>query len=135
MASDQGIVELLASQRHVEAFEMLLSSYQDKVFRLAWSMLGNREQAEDAAQEIFLRVWKALAKYRGESALGTWIYSIARNACLTAIARRAARPTVPLKEAGQPAAATAAPDPPVDMLGMVAQLPEKHRQVVMLYYM
>lgn len=135
MASDQDITQLLLSKRHVEAFDMLLGSYQDKVFRLAWSMLGNHEQAEDAAQEIFLRIWKSLSRYRGESALGTWIYSIARNACLTAIARRAARPTVPLKEAGHPAATAAAEEPRADVIGLVAQLPEKHRQVVMLYYM
>src|SRR5260370_38663705 len=83
---------------------MLRGAYQNKVYRLAYSLLGERAQAEDAAQESFLRVWKALAKYRGESALGSWIYAIARNQCLTLIAQRARRPQAPLNEAVHAAA-------------------------------
>jgi RNA polymerase sigma-70 factor (ECF subfamily) len=131
MASDPEILAQLAAGRPVEAFEMLLDTYQHKVFRLAYSMLGERAQAEDAAQEIFLRIWKALARYRGDSALGTWIYSVARNACLTAIAKRAARRDVPLEE---PKPASTPPSPP-DVLRFVAQLPDNQRQAVMLYYM
>jgi RNA polymerase sigma-70 factor (ECF subfamily) len=64
--------------------------------------------------------------------VGTWIYSIARNVCLTAISRRAARPPVELREAAQESQAAA---PTCEVLGLVEQLPEKYRQVVMLYYM
>ena len=134
MARDPEIAALLGSGRHAEAFEMLVGAYQNKVFRLAYTMLGDRAAAEDAAQEAFLRIWKSLARYRGESALGTWIYSIARNACLTAISRRSARATLPLEEATAKAASSP-PQPAWDALGFVVQLPEKQRQVVMLYYM
>jgi RNA polymerase sigma-70 factor (ECF subfamily) len=134
MACDQEIQSLLASARHAEAFEMMLGVYRNKVFRLAYSMLGDRELAEDAAQEVFLRIWKALARYRRESALGTWIYAIARNACLTQIARRKTHPTLPLEEAG-PRSSGPVERPSVDILRLVAQLPEKQRQVVMLYHM
>ena len=79
-------------------------------------MLGERPQAEDAAQEIFLRVWKSLDRFRGDSALGTWIFSIARNACLTAISKRVR--SVPILEPAE----GVAPDQQCDILGMVGRV-------------
>jgi RNA polymerase sigma-70 factor, ECF subfamily len=131
MAADGNIASLLKSGRRTEAFEALLAAYQDKVFRLSYSMLGDRAQAEDAAQESFLRIWKSMDRYRGESALGTWIFSIARNVCLTAISKR--RRPAPIEEAER-----AAPEPPDrkrDIFHLVDQLPANYRQVVMLFYM
>jgi hypothetical protein len=64
----------MAADANIQAFEELLAAYQDKVFRLCYSMLGDRAQAEDAAQENFLRIWKSMERYRGEAALGTWIF-------------------------------------------------------------
>lgn len=131
MASEDSIASLLASGRRTEAFEALLLAYQDKVFRLCYSMLGDGAQAEDAAQESFLRIWKSMDRYRGESALGTWIFSITRNVCLTAISKRAW--SAPIE-----AAERRAPDPPDrqrDILRLVRQLPDNYRQVVMLFYM
>jgi RNA polymerase sigma-70 factor (ECF subfamily) len=131
MATDENIAALLARGSRTEAFETLLADHQDRVFRLCYSMLGDRAQAEDAAQESFLRIWKSLDRYRGESALGTWIFSITRNVCLTAIAKR--RKTAQIEDA-----ARARPEPPQqerDMLRLVTQLPDNYRQVVMLFYM
>lgn len=131
MVSEDNITALLAAGRRTEAFEALLAAYQDKVFRLSYSMLGDRAQAEDAAQESFLRIWKSLDRYRGESALGTWIFSIARNVCLTSISKRAR--SAPMDDAGRPK-----PDPPdrqPDIVRLVGRLPENYRQVVMLFYM
>jgi RNA polymerase sigma-70 factor (ECF subfamily) len=135
MASEENIASLLGaplgSERRTEAFEALILAYQDKVFRLCYAMLGDRAQAEDAAQESFLRIWKSLDRYRGESALGTWIFSIARNVCLTSISRR--RPSAPIEEAER--ARPEAPDRQRDIVRMVGQLPDNYRQVVMLFYM
>ncbi len=131
MASDENIVSLLGSGLRTQAFEMLLAAYQDKVFRLCYSMLGDRAQAEDAAQESFLRIWKSMDRYRGESSIGTWIFSITRNVCLTAISKR--RQSAPLEDAdhGEPEA----PDRQRDIVRLVGELPENYRQVVMLFYM
>jgi RNA polymerase sigma-70 factor (ECF subfamily) len=131
MVSEENIASLLAAGRRTEAFEALLAAYQDKVFRLSYSMLGDRAQAEDAAQESFLRIWKALDRYRGESALGTWIFSIARNVCLTLISKRAR--SAPIDDADR-----SKPDPPdrqPDIVRLVGRLPDNYRQVVMLFYM
>jgi len=128
----------LEHQRWHQAFDLVVKHYQTKVFHLAFSILGNREQAEDASQEILLRIWRALPMYRGASALSTWIFSIARNASLTALKRGASWRTVSLEEPGVSAAAVVRPTA-ARSLGaleaLVAELPEKQRQVIALFYM
>jgi len=131
MASGENFASLLASGRRTEAFEALLGAYQDKIFRLCYSMLGDRAQAEDAAQEALLRIWKSMDRYRGESSIGTWIFAIARNVCLTSIAKR--RAAVPIEQAER--VAPDAPDRQFDILELVHRLPGNYRQVVMLFYM
>src|ERR1041385_3950145 len=134
MASDAEIVSELTAGRVQEAFGMLIDAYQNKVFRLAFAMLGERAQAEDASQEIFLRIWKALARYRGDSALGTWIFSIARNACLTAIAKRAARRDAPLEDAPPERVRLETAGTP-DVERLLESLPDMQRRAVVLFYM
>src|SRR5690348_5694972 len=95
---EQEIRTRLGQKRYREAFELLVSEYQDKVFRLAYAMLGNRAVAEETAQDVFVRIWKALGGYRGEASLSTWIYAIARNTCLTARQRNAAREALSMEE-------------------------------------
>src|SRR5579863_6853406 len=102
---DEEIRVHLDNEQWAEAFELVVRDYQTKVFHLAFSMLGNREQAEDAAQEIFIRVWRALPGYRGLASVSTWIYSIARNSCLTALKSAGARRTISLDDPGTRAAA------------------------------
>jgi RNA polymerase sigma-70 factor (ECF subfamily) len=65
-----------------EAFERLLDAYETRVYRLALRFTNSIPDAEDVTQEIFLAVYKGLAQFRGNSALGTWIYRIAMNHCL-----------------------------------------------------
>jgi RNA polymerase sigma-70 factor (ECF subfamily) len=138
---DQEIRAHLEQERWTEAFDLVLRQYQAKVFHLAFSMLGNQEQAEDAAQEVFIRIWRALPGYRGLSSVSTWVYSIARNACLTALKSAGARRTDSLEDPGTRAAAEkmAGPrhEPPhaPDLQRLVGELPEKQRQVVMLFYL
>ena len=129
----------LDHKRYGEAFELLLSHYENKVFRLAYAMLGNRALGEETAQEVFVRVWKGLPGYRGQASLSTWIYAIARNACLTARRRQAACPALSLDEpAVRQAAETrniSALRKQTDLESLVALLPEKYRQAVTLFYM
>ena len=124
-----------------QQFESVLATYQDRVYRLCYAMLGDRAAAEETAQEVFLRIWKALAGYRGEAALSTWIYAITRNTCLTALKARASRRGISLEIPGVRAAAErAASGPPVpdrqpDILRFVGELPANYRQVVLLFYL
>jgi len=102
---------------------------------------GNRALAEDAAQEALLRIWKGLAGFRGGSALSTWIYSITRNASLTALAASRARAASSMEEPAVRAAAEgyAWPGAPAragfDLEAMVGQLRPQYGQVLRLYYM
>jgi RNA polymerase sigma-70 factor, ECF subfamily len=141
---DEDIRQCLAAGRYHDAFERLVERYSVKVFHLAYSMVRNETQAEDLAQEILLRVWKGLPAYHGGASLSTWIYTIARNTCLTELNRRALHPTVSMDEPGFAAALDRVPalqstDPEsgleMDVRQMLDQLPEKYRQVLTLFYL
>jgi RNA polymerase sigma-70 factor (ECF subfamily) len=64
------------------AFEDILLAYQDKIYNLCRHMLGNAHDAEDAAQDTFLKAYQALPKFRPEASLYTWLYRIATNTCI-----------------------------------------------------
>ena len=98
---DSEVCRLLQRGNRARAFEMLLSRYQRKVFRLALSYVRSSADAEDLAQEAFVRVWRALPGYDGRASFSTWIYVIARNACLSELRRRRRRPTSPLDEGAE----------------------------------
>ena len=76
--------ELVAKSQNgdKEAFEQLVIRNQDLVFSLAFKLSGNRDLANDIAQEAFIRAWRAIEKFRGDSAFSTWIYRITVNLSL-----------------------------------------------------
>jgi len=67
----------------MRAFEEMVIAYQHRVFGVALRMLGNAAEAEEMAQEVFLRAHRALGDFRGEAKLSTWLYTIASRLCLT----------------------------------------------------
>lgn len=67
------------------AFDELVLRFSDRVFGVAYRMLGDRAEAEDLAQEVFVTLYHSLASFRGEAKLSTWIYRITRNRCLNRI--------------------------------------------------
>lgn len=137
------MLERLQAKQYREAFALLLPRYRDKVFRLIFSMLRDRAMAEDTTQDVFLRIWRALPGFAGQSQLSTWIYAIAKNGALSEIRKR--KPTVSLDqndddEGYNPAvAALAAPEvddsATVSVGQLLDQLPERYRQAVVLFYM
>jgi RNA polymerase sigma-70 factor (ECF subfamily) len=131
---DRDIQERLETGGVIEAFEMLLDRYQNKVFRLCWSMLADEALAEDVTQEVFLRVWKALRNYRGLSSISTWLYAVTRNTCLTKLKHQESRATVLLREAQLRDGATLPHSGELDISSLLTRLPEKYRQVVLLFY-
>jgi len=76
----------------IEAFEMLVRRYQGWVFSLAVRMLGERAEAEDMAQEIFLKAYRGLKRFKGASRFSTWLYTIASHHCLNHLQARRRRP-------------------------------------------
>ena len=73
------ITEFLAGDR--SAFDRLVLRYQDNVFNLCCRMLGDRQDADDCAQEVFVKAYRSLDRFRFDSAFSTWLYSIAVNTC------------------------------------------------------
>ena len=78
----------IARSGDMEAFEVLVKKYEGKVFNVAYHMLQNREDAADAAQEVFLRVFRSLTDFRGGSKFSTWLFRITNNVCLDFLRKR-----------------------------------------------
>ncbi len=71
-----------------EEFRKILATYQNRVFNHAYRMLGNTEDAEEATQDIFLKIYKSLDEFRGESMVSTWIYRITSNECISRLRKK-----------------------------------------------
>jgi RNA polymerase sigma-70 factor (ECF subfamily) len=72
---------------HTQDFASLLAAHEDMVWTLCLRMTGSRELAQDAHQECFIRVWRALPSFRGEAKPSTWIWRIAVRCCREILAR------------------------------------------------
>ncbi|MCO4822452.1 MAG: sigma-70 family RNA polymerase sigma factor [Flavobacteriaceae bacterium] len=67
------------------AFAVLVERYKDLVFTLALRMLKHREEAEEVSQDSFIKIYKSLNKFKGDSKFSTWIYKVTYNTCLDRI--------------------------------------------------
>jgi RNA polymerase sigma-70 factor (ECF subfamily) len=66
----------------IDAFGLLVRQHQEEMYRLAYRMTRNAEDAKDLAQETFVQAYRALGTFRGESRVSTWLYRIAMNLCI-----------------------------------------------------
>src|ERR1700722_368157 len=142
-APDRDILALLQSGALGPAFQLTLARYQDKVYRLCCALLRDPSAAEDAAQESLVRIWKAIGGYDGRASLSTWIYTITRNRCLTAIERRrelaslsddAVAAEAELQAHSMSAADDQAPEGSELLRELVDLLPERYRRALTLFY-
>src|SRR5215210_3913354 len=110
-----------------DAFRRLIEPYRGQLHAHCYRMLGSVHDAEDALQETLLRTWRALARFEGRSSLRSWLYTIATNTCLNAIARRPKRvlpidygpPTDPHVGPGEPVVESVWIEPyPDEILGV-----------------
>ena len=85
--SDNQIIEKIrrGGKHH---YALLVDRYKDKAFTLAVRMLKDRRDAEEAAQDAFMRAYNGLDKFEGTAKFGTWLYRIVHNVCLTRLAKR-----------------------------------------------
>ena len=129
-----------------KAFEDLVDQYKGLVLNLVSRMSGRVENAEDLAQEVFVRVWKGLPRFRGECRLSTWIYRIALN--LSIAESKSARARSQFVQVDDPVVARGPQfwveesNPYAeevvlkDKMGrLLVQMPEKHRTAVVLFYL
>jgi RNA polymerase sigma-70 factor (ECF subfamily) len=127
------------------AFGQLVEEYQRAVFNLAYRMLGDPEEAEDAAQEAFLRAYANLARYDPKRSFKTWLLSITSNHCIDRLRKRrltwlsieeegmAPHPALVSSEPG-PEAAYLDAERSQSMQDLLSQIPPEYRVVVVLRY-
>src|SRR5579863_2152994 len=78
----------LCQKGEIAGLHVLYEMHRTKVYNLSWRMLGSPQDAEDALQEVFLKVFDRIKNYRGDSAFSTWLYRMTTNHCLDLLRRR-----------------------------------------------
>lgn len=113
-----------------DAFSELVRRHRDRLWAVAVRTLGDREDAADALQEALLRAYRSADRFRGDSAVTTWLHRIVVNSCLDRARRRQVRPTVALADV-MPLTEPAAPEPDRDtareVWAALNQLPPEQR--------
>src|SRR5947207_15266485 len=132
----QLVAACLAGQR--EAFDVIVERHRRTVYQLCYRFVGNHEDASDLWQDVFVRAYKGLQRFRGQSSLGTWLYRIGVNVCLNRVSAK--RPlTEPID--ARPHVDERAPDAAGELLraeraaevrAAIARLPNKQRATVIL---
>lgn len=139
--------ELLAQvlDGDTDAFRELVVRHQPLIYTLCLKMLGDREEAQDAAQEAFLQAYRSLPDYQGEARFRSWLYKIAANKCIDIRRKKARRaaiaPMTPLQEDLPTRSDDPTPEERLlaserirELQALVDSLPEKYRDVVILYH-
>lgn len=135
-ASDETLIA--ACRRGEErAMEALYHQYKRRVFALVYRIVGPAD-AEEVAQDVFVRVFRGLGAFRGESQLGTWIYRLSVNAALSYVAKRGRRAEVPdgaevLDQLPAPAVAMKDPRLAARVEAALAMLPPGYRAILVLH--
>ena len=110
--------------RDERAFRELIENHRDRVFNITYRMLGNRAEAEDVAQEVFITVFKTIETFREESKFSTWLYRVTVNHCKNRIkylARRHERDRDELDETSQQQPTARSAVPPRARLSRIAR--------------
>jgi RNA polymerase sigma-70 factor (ECF subfamily) len=122
----------------VEAFETIYRLHASRLYTLACRMAGSPEDGEDLLQEIFLQAYRKLGSFKGDAALGTWLYRLALNHCLDYVRSRQAKmnkltETLDAEMSFEPAARRETPIARLDLERAVERLPEGCRQAFVLH--
>lgn len=134
-----------ASQGEVGAFSQLVRENSDLVYRVALRMLGDSE-AQDASQEVWIRTWRSIKNFRGDSAFSTWLYRITVNTCLNAREKELHREMGELREElpflpepsgteNDPESTTLGRERKEELLTNLQQLRAEHRAALVLRHM
>lgn len=126
---------MLLERRLAPAFELLVDRYQQKVFRLAYSIMGESASAEDVTQDAFVKMWHVLPEYDGRASPSTWLYTIARNTALSALRAATHRRSTSLDCTYAVPAASVDTVARLETEQLVGRLPEAEQEVVRLFYL
>jgi RNA polymerase sigma-70 factor (ECF subfamily) len=122
----------------VDAFETLYRSHAARIYALASRMAGSAEEGEDLLQEIFLQAFRKLGSFKGDAALGTWLYRLALNHCLDFVRSRQARmgkltETLDAERSFEPPARRDTPIARIDLDRAIERLPAGCREAFVLH--
>jgi RNA polymerase sigma-70 factor (ECF subfamily) len=135
VTDDRTIDDAALLRAHVdgdpEAFAILVRRHRDRLWAVALRTLGDREEAADAVQDALISAFRAAGRFRGDSAVTTWLHRIVVNACLDRVRRTQARPTVELPEL-EIAAPDRDIDTALDVQRGLARLPADQRAALVL---
>jgi RNA polymerase sigma-70 factor (ECF subfamily) len=84
-ADDRALIQAFLSG-HRDAFDVIVERHRKQIYQLCYRFLGNHEDAADLTQDVFVRAFKGLHSFKGDSALGTWLYRVGVNVCLNRVA-------------------------------------------------
>ncbi|MGH2772294.1 MAG: RNA polymerase sigma factor [Actinomycetota bacterium] len=129
--ADEDLVRLFTDSGDSQALEILLRRHEARVFGLALRILGNRADALDAAQEVFLAVFRRAGSFQHRSAFTTWLYRLTVNACYDLSRSRSRRP-VPAGDMPVAAVAASSPDEKVVIEQALSALPGDQRAAVVM---
>ncbi len=125
----------LARAGDAEAFRALYLAHAGRVFAICLRLAGDRGQAEELTQDVFIQVWRQLGSFRGVSSFGTWLHRVAVNVVLSRFRARSRRlrheSAEDLDQYDPPARSTG--PPPIDLDQAIARLPPGARQVFVLH--
>jgi len=126
-----------------DAFDVIVERHRRHVYQLCYRFVGNHEDASDLAQDVFVRAYRGLTKFRGQSSLGTWLYRIGVNVCLNRLGTKTPKPEAiePLFLANDERVASQAESAAEALLrgerarrvrAAIARLPKKQRATLIL---
>lgn len=84
-ADDRALIQAFLGG-HRDAFDVIVERHRKQIYQLCYRFLGNHEDASDLTQDVFVRAFKGLHSFKGDSALGTWLYRVGVNVCLNRVA-------------------------------------------------
>ena len=130
--ADELLVAAFVESHDQRALEILLARHESRVFGIAYRILGNRADALDATQDVFLTVFRKARSFRGQAAFTTWLYRLTTNACHD-IGRRKARTPLPVETLPEPGPGQSGD--PTNRVGVeqaLGALPEDQRAAVVM---
>ncbi|OYD45131.1 RNA polymerase subunit sigma-24 [Sphingobacterium cellulitidis] len=113
-------------------FNNIYEEYWDKIFRLCMGYVNDTDQAKDLAQETFITVWEKLSTFRNEASIGTWIFRIASNTCLSQIKRNERANKIPIMEIEDSPSNSTMDDEIQLLYQFIAELAELDRIIISL---
>jgi RNA polymerase sigma-70 factor (ECF subfamily) len=114
------------------AFDELLARFKRPVLNFAYRLLNDAADADDIAQEVFVRVYQRIGSYRPSHKFSTWLFALAHHACIDRLRWRKRHPTEPLDAAPEPATTGQYDDIGEHIAAAVAELPADQRTAVVL---